>query len=166
MAKVKNILGRNEKKLDLTRFFPDEEEETYIYIRKLTPIDKKKVKYFSMETISKPENKEIFKSFMSNSDILTDKDKMDNLNDSEKLKLAEDLEIEKNFNVSMIDMVDKMEVIVMDAGIHPDKHNFLGDDDKPVELSYEILSQMCDQDCLDYIYKEINLLSGGVSLGK
>ena len=173
MAKISQIIEKNEKKLYITRFLPEsiiEKDENgeikdieYITIKKIPYSIKRKIDFLSMGSLSGEMGKEIFKKL---------KEKGLNYSDMQKMSEVEQAELILNMKLTnesaenMNKMTVELAQIILSNGVDKNKHTFFDDKGNPIELNYDFWETIGNEDLIKYVIKEIKSFSKGFSLGE
>lgn len=172
MPKIKTINSSNEKKIDLTPYFKDclEEGETevYVYIKKLPYDIKRKIDFLALETFDSKQQTEMLRKLKESGYTLED------LQDTEKqldiIKATavnlEDMGLDNKSADELFDFTNQMEIMILENGVNPTKHNFKDEDDKNINIDYNFWNCIGNDKLTLKILNEIKTFSTGFSLGE
>lgn len=165
------ILQNREKKIDLSRFFNN--EEAYIYIKY---INRDIWRYINRLTLKSIEAT-LYSEIINDKEYKKIKEKLENCNlPEEKIKLnielnrkAEELmaekyqKIDKNKVKETFEIENERNKLLIDNGVDFEKHNFTNEKGEKIELNYNIL-----KDCVffDFLLEEIMKYNGDFNVGE
>lgn len=167
MAKLANIKKAIEKKLDISDFVREfaesPEEKNWITIKKLTNLDKKKIELLSVDTIEGKKQTKLIEAMIKKG---WDLNNLDEIEPKERQKLFLQLGLEGLDLKKINETTEQMQRVILESGIDPLKHSFVGEDDQPMELTYDFWNEYVSEDCLSFVIAQIKLFSKGFSLGE
>lgn len=167
MAKISKILEKNEKMLDITRFLTDEMrslDKEYITIRKLNTEIQEKLKFSAMLSSNSKVNK-IMSDYCKEKGLkIQDMEKIKD--NSELLSLIADIKYSPEEIKQLEEYTIQNLKTMFDCGICKNKHTFVDDDNKPVEIDYEFLISIGNKDLIEFVKNEIDSFSKGYELGE
>lgn len=160
-------LDSGEKQIDIGRFLPPESKQDgisdYITIKRLSYPIKKKIETLSMNTMSGQTGKELFKYLKKSGKTAADIDKMSDL---EKMEIVMGSKMTDDEAITIAKTTYEIAKATISNGIDPDKHTFIGMDDKPIKLTYEAIESIGNITLIEYLVDQINKLSIGYSVGE
>lgn len=180
MPKLNKIKRSTEQKLDITKYFSDimdENETAWITLRRLSGADARKLQLIISNT-DQSHLSRVMRKYITSGEItlqeIQDFDKGE-LTDEKKIKIIElineasesqerDERIKTNYNI--MESVEARLKLVLNSGIHPEKHNFIDEKDEKIELNYEFWDDLGNEELLKYLETEIMNFSAGVRLGE
>ena len=176
MARFQQILEKNEKKLIISQFLPNEckefdengnlIEEDYVTIKKIPYDIKTKLKFLSMKSFGGKTSKEMLKKCREKGIKISEIDKLNTENPDEIMNFMLDIDFEKMETSQMSNATIIMEQYILDYGIYKEKHSFKDQNDKPIELNYDTLNNIGNEKLIKYIIDNIKTFSKGFMLGE
>ena len=175
MARLEQILEKNEKRLVITKYLPDEckefdqdgrPKEEFITIKKIPYDIKTKIKYISMKSFGGATSKEILKKYKASGHSLKDLENLNTNNKNEIMDFMVDIDFKNLETEEMARSTLLVEQYLLDYGVHEAKHSFKDMNDKPIKLNYETLNTIGNENLVKYIIDNIKDFSKGFSLGE
>lgn len=167
MAKLANIKAKSEKRLDITDYVKDiaesPEEKNFITIKKLTNIDKKKIDVMSVNTFEGKKQSELLKEFVKRGFT---QDKLEKMTPQEKLAIWVDLDMEGIDISKASECANDQERLYLECGVDEFNHSFIGEDNKPIELTFDFWNNYASEKLIKYVIDEIKYFSKSYSLGE
>jgi len=168
MANYSKILQRNEKKLVIGHFLPDEVKEVdengevlnndFITIKKLPHSIKTKMQILATGTVDGDKQKRMYKALKEKGLSFND---LDSLTDDEKVELFINMDVPQKDVNGLTDMTLQMQRLILEFGVDSKKHSFVDYE----ELDYDFWESMPEAMTL-FVIKEIENFSKGFSLGE
>lgn len=173
MARINKIYEKNEKKLIISQFLPDEirdDEEDYITIRRLSHSDKLKLQLLATDTFDGQTQKNIFQKAKEKGLTMED---IDNMPDVDKAMFFMECKLENKDKEKIGNMTIEYEKIIFNNGVDPKKHSFYNikivkdkEIKEPIELDYDFLDKLGNEKLIKFILENIKDFSKGFQLGK
>jgi len=167
MAKINAIICSNEKKLDISDFLLPEikcnEEKDFVTIKKLPYSIKRKIEFLAMNNINSVTGKAMY-AYMKKKNIPLQN--IDQLSDSQKAEIMLEINIREDEISSMVKSSIELSKIIIDNGIDPKKHSFIGDNNQTIEVNFDLLDKISNDKLIDFLVNEIKKFSEGYHLGE
>ncbi len=176
MAKIEKILEKNEKKLQISKFLDDAckevdaegnlKDDDFVTIRKIPYDIKIKIKYLSMKSFGGATSKELLKKYKASGHSMNDLQNLNTENSNEIMDFMLDVDFTKLETDEMSNSTLLIEKYIIDFGVDPYKHSFIDADNKSIELNYETLNTIGNENLVKYIIDNIKTFSKGFMLGE
>lgn len=188
--RVDKILERNEKKLVISQFLPSEckeiketkvikdektgeekeiiiyEENDYITIKKIPYDIKTKMKFIAMKSFGGNASKEILKKCRAKGIKISEIEKLNTENSDEIMDFILDIDYKEIETNQMANATLMIEQYILDYGIDKAKHTLMDEKGEPIELNYETLNNIGNENLIKYIIDNIKEFSKGFMLGE
>lgn len=174
MAKIQQILEKNEKRIYIDQFIPKECQERnengdllvkdYITIKKIPYDIKTKIKYLSMKSFGGQTSKEIIKNAKKKGYKVEDIQNIDPKNTNAIMDFMVDIDFKSLETEEMTKGTLLIEKYILDYGVDSKKHSFKDEKDNPIELDYKTLNNIGNENLLKYIIDNIKDFSQGFIL--
>jgi hypothetical protein len=160
MPNITKLLERTKKRLDLTEFFG---EEAWITIKKLNKKTLTRISFSSIDTFSSKMGTELIKQLKEGKKYNKITPEM---GDEEAIELLKEMNLTEEKSELMQKAANNIEQIALEMGVDPLEHNFVDENGKTFEWTYEVWMKIGTQALLKYVVDEIKSFSQGFSLGE
>lgn len=156
--KLTKIAERNEKKLDISEFF---EKGDFITLLKIPYSAKKKIDIMSMHTMTGKTGQAMYKALKKKG---IDPRNMQGMTQDDQLDLMMGLDISATEDLNKMTMdVFKM---FLEYGVHPEKHSFVDQDDKPVKLDFDVWDLNMPKEFIEFAVNQVKAFNEGILPGE
>jgi hypothetical protein len=176
MARLERILESNEKKLNISRFLPDEckekdaegnlKDDDYITIKKIPHDIKSKIRILSLKSFGGEASKAMLKKIKEKGYSIKDIENIEAENIEEVTEFMLDIDYSSMETDEMSRSTLLIEQYILDYGVDKEKHSFRDFNDKPIDLNYETLNIIGNEFLIKYIVDNIKSFSKGFVLEK
>lgn len=167
MAKIEKVLCGNENKLIITEYLDPsirtEGVDEYVTIRRIPYSIRRKMDIISFSNLGNKTRKMIFDALKKTGKSVYEFDSMTN---EEKMKILAVVEINADDMAKMVTSNLEIVKMLIENGVDKTKHSFVGQDDKPIEIGFELFETIGNSDLVDFLVREIKELSDGYQLGE
>jgi len=176
MAKIEKILEKNEKRLQISNYLPEEckelnsegklIEEDYITIKKLPYDIKIKIKFLSMKAFNGTASKELLKKYREKGHSISDLQNINTENREQIMDFMLDIDFKNIETEEMSDSTLSIERYIIDYGVDEDKHSFKDMEGKQIKLNFDTLNNFGNENLIKFVIDNIKSFSKGFTLGE
>ena len=134
---------------------------------KKIPYDiKTKIKYLSMKSFGGATSKELLKKYKASGHSIKDLEELNTENSNEIMDFMLDIDFKNIETEEMARSTLLIEQYIIDYGIDKQNHSFKDKNDNPIELNYETINALGNENLIKYIINNIKSFSKGFTLGE